>query len=593
MFLPSRQKRGASETIGDNAVAYFCAEYGITDILPIYSGGLGVLAGDIVMEAAELGLPLVAVGLLYRKGYFHQFVDSDGQKESPQPIDPTQVPLELMRDEKGETLLVDIPIQDRTVHAQIWRYHLGENSLYLLDTDHWTNSDQDKQITDQLYGGGQDKRIQQELVLGIGGVRALNRLGISPAVYHMNEGHSAFLSLELTRQYLYHEDTGSRDAQAAIAKARRHLLFTNHTIVPAGNDMFPVDMVRSYLGKYAYEAGIGIDTVLGLGRDPQFPDKFSMTTLALATSRAANAVSKLHAKKAAELWPGFKWEAITNGVHLPQWVATEYQQIWKDTVPDWQNKASDPSTWKALRKVSDQKLWATHQILKDQLLDEIYARSGIRLDLDALTVVWARRFATYKRPDLLFADLDRLKTLLFDADRPLQIIIAGKSHPADGQGKQIIQHIEYLSNFELKHRAVFLDDYSISLAKFLVAGADVWLNTPLIGYEASGTSGMKSAANGALQCTVPDGWAAEVDWYGLGYTLRSDKAEEDLYTALEKKIIPTFYRRNANGQPTLWIEMMRETIATVSARFNSQRMVEEYLEKMYGPTIEALSANSK
>ena len=592
-MFAQRQKRGASESIGENVVAYFCAEYGITDVLPIYSGGLGVLAGDIVQEAARLGLPLVAIGLLYRKGYFHQYIDVNGQCEGPQPINPAESPLELMKDAAGETLVIDVPIQERMVHVQVWRYMIGENSLYLLDTDHWTNSDADRQITDQLYGGDQEKRIQQEIVLAIGGLRALRRMDISPVVYHMNEGHSAFLSLELTRQYLYHEDEGKRDVKAALAKARRHLLFTNHTIVPAGNDMFPADLVRTYLGKYAYESGIGIDTVLELGRDNDNPDKFSMTMLALRASRSANAVSRLHAKKAAEIWPEVKWESITNGVHLPQWVAHEYQQIWQELAPGWEEQASDPATWKKIRKVTDQQLWTTHQLLKDQLLDEIYARSGIRLDLDALTVVWARRFATYKRPDLLFADIERLKKLLFNADKPVQIVIAGKSHPADGQGKEIIKHIELLANYDLKHRAVFLDDYSISLAKFLVAGADVWLNTPLIGYEASGTSGMKAAANGVIQCTVPDGWAAEVDWYGLGYPLRSDKAEADLYSALEKKIVPTYYRRNASGLPTLWVEMMRQTIATVSARFNSQRMVEEYVSKMYAPAISDLVEKNK
>jgi starch phosphorylase len=577
MFTSSTPKRGASGLGSSEYIAYFCAEYGITDKLPIYSGGLGVLAGDIVQEAAAKKLPFVAVGLFYKKGYFHQFVDTSGQHESTTLITPAQVPLHLAVDEKGETVLIEVPIQDRIVYAQIWRFNIDDTSLFLLDTDHWKNSDADKAITDQLYAGDQSKRIQQELVLAVGGNRALERLGITPTLYHMNEGHSAFLSLELISRHM----KSGMNLEAAKAAAKQQLVFTNHTLVAAGNDAFPHDLVRTLLGKYAFDTGIGIDTVISLGDAPDKPGNFSMTMLALRMSRKSNAVSKLHAKKAKDLWPDFKLEAVTNGVHLPQWVAKDWQKHWDQLMPEWKKDTSNPKMWRALSKLSDADMWGTHLELKRKLLDKVYDETGIRLEDDVLTIVWARRFATYKRPDLLFNDIEKLKKLVFSSDKPIQIIVAGKSHPADQQGKDIIAHIEYLANYDLKRRAVFVDDYSITLAKYLVAGADIWLNTPIFGLEASGTSGMKAAANGAIQFTTPDGWAYEVDWYGLGYELPIHKAETHIYTLFEKKIIPTFYRQDKNGIPKLWVAMMRDTIATVSPMFSSTRMIDEYISKMY------------
>lgn len=571
----------------DQLIAYFCAEYGITDILPIYSGGLGILAGDIVQEAARQQLPFVAIGLFYKKGYFHQSTTAEGQKESPQPIDPLKVPLELMRDEKGETLLVEVPIQERTVFAQIWRYMVDKNPLYLLDTDHWKNSEADRAITDQLYSGDQGKRIMQELVLGIGGARALDLLGIKPSLYHMNEGHSAFLSLELVYRELADVvgDLVPADYGVALTKVRRKLVFTNHTLVAAGNDAFSHDLIRYYLGKYAYSTRIGIDNVLNWGNLTQQPGSFSVTMLALRTSNLSNAVSKVHAQKARGEWPEYPLIPITNGVHLPAWIAGELQTVFNKVSPEWSVAPSNPANWRNIRKISNPELWSTHQHLKSAMLDEVYARSGIRLNENVLTVVWARRFATYKRPDLLFADLEKLKALLFNSDQPMQVIVAGKSHPQDGQGKEIIKHIESLANYELKHHAVFVDDYSISLAKFLVSGADVWLNTPIFGLEASGTSGMKAAANGVIQCTVPDGWANEVDWYGVGYSLPADKTETEIYPLFAKKILPTYYRKNAQGVPEAWVAMMKESIATIAPAFSSNRLVNDYVQKLYLPTL--------
>jgi starch phosphorylase len=577
MTEDSTQKRGASALPSGELIAYFCAEYGITDDLPIYSGGLGVLAGDIVQEAAQEKLPFFAIGLFYQKGYFHQFVDTFGQHEHVEEINPTKVPLELAVDEQGETVLVEVPIQDRTIYAQIWKFQVGVTSLYLLDTNHWKNNEQDRTITDQLYSGDQTKRIMQELVLGIGGFRAVEMLGMEPTRYHMNEGHSAFLSLELIRSGM----EAGLDRDAAIAAAREQLIFTNHTLVPAGNDAFPYDLIRTLLGKYAFESKITIEKVLELGDAPDKPGTFSMAMLAMRMAYRSNAVSKLHAKKAKDLWPDTQLAAVTNGVFLPAWIAPEWQKLFKEYLPDWKENMADAKYWRKLMQIPPDKIWEVHCALKKKLLNEIYKREGIRLEEDTLTVVWARRFATYKRPDLLFNDIERLKKLVFSSDKPIQIIVSGKSHPADQQGKDIIAHIEYLSNYDLKRRAIFLDDYSITLAKYLVAGADIWLNTPLFGLEASGTSGMKAAANGAIQFTTPDGWAWEVDWYGLGYALPIEKAETHLYSLFEKKIIPTFYKHDNEGVPRLWVAMMKETMAEISPRFSATRMMHEYISEMY------------
>lgn len=584
MKLFQAKKRGASSACSaERPAVYFCAEYGITDKLPIYSGGLGVLAGDIFQEAAERHHNFVAIGLFYQKGYFHQFIDDQGQHESPQNIDPTHAPLALAVDDQGETVLLEVPVNERIVYVQVWRYQYHDNYLYLLDTNHWKNSPEDRPITDQLYSGGQDKRIQQEIVLGIGGFRLLEQLEIQPAIYHMNEGHSAFLGLELLRTEMI---KNGGDWDKAFPKVQKQLVFTNHTLVPAGNDAFPAERIAYFLGKYAFDSNLGIERVLGLGKTKEKPDHFSMAVAAMRLSGKSNAVSRLHAKEAKKNWPEFKLEAITNGVHLPQWVAPELQELWDEYLPDWRQHTADPKAWKGIAKLSDRKLWEAHQTRKEALLEEVYNRQGIRLDPDVFTVVWARRFATYKRPDLLFSDMDRLQRLVFNEKRPMQIIVAGKSHPADGQGKEIIDKIEYLGNYALKHHAVFVDDYSISLAKYLVSGADLWLNTPIFGLEASGTSGMKASANGVIQFTTPDGWAWEVDWYGLGYTLPIHKAETEIYKLFEQKILPCYYRRNHAGIPERWLAMMKDTIAVVSPRFSSTRMVNDYHRLMYPKNLD-------
>ena len=563
----------------DRPIAYFCAEYGITDRLPIYSGGLGILAGDIVQEAANLQLPFVAVGLFYKQGYFHQRSNEDGQQEYTQTIIPAEAGLTLLQ-EDGDTLLIEVPIHERTVYAQVWRFPLGSNSLYLLDTDHWKNTAADRAITDQLYSGGQEKRIMQELVLGVGGLRLTERLKLNPCLYHMNEGHSAFLALELIAKYL---DRSGSNFDEAVKRAKQQLVFTNHTLVPAGNDAFPNELISRHLGSYSFSSKLTIERVLALGAT-ETAGHFSMVMLAMRMASVSNAVSKVHAKKAALIWPAYPLRAITNGVHLPAWVSPELQLLYEQAMPGWKQKSSDPKIWNGIHALPNELLWEAHQHLKGQLLDDVYARTGIRLEPNVLTVVWARRFATYKRPDLLFSDIEALKKLLF-TKQPIQIIVSGKSHPADVQGKEIIRHIEHLANYELKHRAVFVDDYSISLSKILVAGADIWLNTPIYGLEASGTSGMKAAANGVLQCTVPDGWAAEVEWNGRGFALPVDKTESAIYPLFTKKIVPAYYKRDRSDLPLVWLKLMKESIITISPRFSSQRLVEDYVNQLYKPLL--------
>ena len=567
----------------EHPIAYFCAEYGITDLLPIYSGGLGVLAGDIYQEAATEHFPFVAVGLYYQWGFFHQAIDNKGQEEYRQKVDAKTAGLELMQGKNGDTLLIEVPMEERTVYLQVWRYRIGSTPLYLLDTDHWKNSDQDKRITDELYGGDQEKRIQQEIVLGIGGYRALAALGITPSLYHMNEGHSAFLSLELIAENLLQL---TPDISAAIEAAKLQLVFTNHTLVPAGNDLFPHALVRRYLAHYAETSKLDMGLILNLGTNPENPDEFLMTALGMRMAAVSNAVSKAHARKASELWPGSALKAITNGVYLPGWIAPDMHHILNEQTPGWRTDTINPKAWQPLRKVSNERLWKVHQTLKEQMLHEVYARSGIRLDPHVLTIVWARRFAQYKRPHLLFSDVMRLKEeFLFSPERPIQVIIAGKAHPEDVAAKELIEEITGLAEHELKHRVVFLDDYSMYLAKFLVAGADIWLNTPEYGMEASGTSGMKSAANGVLQYTIADGWAAEVDWRGIGFVLPNDQPERRIYEQLAKTILPLYYQRDAAGIPQQWTIMMKEGIIRIAPAFSTSRLLNDYRRILYEPLL--------
>jgi glycogen phosphorylase len=539
---------------GDVLVAYFSMEFGVDERLAIYSGGLGVLAGDHLKAAAELGVPLVGVGLFYRGGYFVQGVSDTGrQTERYQELDPEALGLQR------EPVDVEIDLGGELVKAAVWRYDVGRVPLYLLDVP-W--------VTDALYGGDREHRIRQEMLLGVGGVRALQALGIAPSVYHVNEGHSAFLTIERAR-ILVGEGASPDDA---LAQIRRSTVFTTHTPVPAGNEVFSTDLVLRYAGELAEQAGISHDHLLSLGSSPD-TDGFGLTPLALRLSSHANGVSELHGEVARGMWESL-WpdqdppiDAITNGVHLGTWLAPELAELLTDAgvrpgaPPDWAN-------WDAARDIDAEALWAVHSTLKRRLAEH----AG--LDPDRLTIGFARRFATYKRAGLVYSDLERLLHL------PVQVVVAGKAHPQDGPGKDVMQSIVELSRGPSAGRVVFLEDYDIELARMIIPGCDIWLNTPRRPYEASGTSGMKAAVNGVLNLSVLDGWWAEAYDPSVGWAIdgATDEADaEQLYELLEQQVAPRFASRDA------WLEMMKSSIATLAPRFSMQRTVIEYTERYYVP----------
>jgi len=542
-----------SKTHGDDddvLVAYFSMEFGLEARLPIYSGGLGVLAGDHLKAAADLGVPLVGVGLFYRGGYFTQTVSVDGrQNESYTALDPEA--LGLVR----EPVDVTVELAGDPVTAAVWRYDAGSVPLYLLDVN---------MLTDALYSGDREHRIRQEMLLGVGGVRALDALGIEPTVYHVNEGHSAFLTIERARTLV----EGGMSKDEALEHVRRSTVFTTHTPVPAGNEVFGDDLVLRYAGDLAGRAHLSHEDLLGLGHSAG-TDAFGLTPLALRLSSHANGVSELHGQVAREMWAELDLpiDAITNGIHLGTWLAPELQRLLADAGvrPD---EPPDGANWEAARDVSTDALWETHAALKRRLVD----LAG--LDPDRLTIGFARRFATYKRAGLVFSDLERL------LDLPVQIVVAGKAHPQDVPGKDVMQQIVELSRGRAARRVVFLPNYDIDLARRIVPGCDIWLNTPRRPYEASGTSGMKAAVNGVLNLSVLDGWWAEAydPSYGWAIDGVSDEADaEQLYSLLEQQVVPRFEARDA------WVEMMKSSIAALAPRFSMQRTVIDYVERYYLP----------
>jgi starch phosphorylase len=568
-------------------VAYFCMEYGLASWLPIYSGGLGILAGDFLKEASDMGIPLAGVGLFYRSGFFRQRLDEYRyQHELVPTVDPAGQPVEAVRSPlSGKALRVPVPIGHRTVYAGVWKLRVGRAALYLLDTDVAENARaEDREITSNLYGGDMETRIQQELVLGIGGKRALEALSIEPSIFSMNEGHAAFLGLEVLANLLDESDFGT-----ALERTRNHIVFTNHTVVPAGNDVFPRDLVRRYLSPYTDDRGIGIERLLGLGGSGM-TDTFSMPLLAFQLAGKANAVSKLHAEVIPREWPGYTVEAVTNGVHVPTWVGPEIRALLDRYVPDW---LDDEPDWERILDIPDGELQEARARQRSGLVDFVNGmQADVRLDPDALTIVWARRFAEYKRAWLIASDLGRLSRLLSDANRPVQLVISGKAHPRDGGGKRMMQELldRLRSDAEVAARSVFIEDYTERVARCLVAGADVWLNTPRKPLEASGTSGMKSGDNGGLQLTVKDGWAAEVDWWGKGWGIdgHDDQADQhDLYNFLEGSAVPLFYERDGKGTARGWARMMKNSMITTLSRYSARRMLREYLQKLYLPLLAA------
>lgn len=598
-------------------VAYFSLEFALAASLPVYSGGLGVLAGDHLKSASDMGLPLVGISLLYREGYFQQVLAQDGwQHEEYSDIDIAAQPLAQVRDDSGAPLMVSVPIAGRDVRLAIWRLEVGRRPLFLLDSDVESNSEADRAICSRVYGGDIETRIQQEMILGIGGIRALKAMGLQPAVCHMNEGHSALLGLDRIRILM--EETGL-SFEEAVLPISAATVFTTHTAVAAGIDLFPPDLIRKHLG--AYYSGMGLDdrSFIGLGRsNPDDPNEpFSMALLGLHLSGFRNGVSKLHRSVSQQLWEG-TWpnlpqeqipiDSITNGVHLPTWVSHDMGEIYDRAVgPKWRQQPCDAADWQRLHDVPSDELWNAHVAQRHRLITrarqqnrESAARRGVSgseaggaLDPDMLTIGFARRFASYKRATLLFRDPQRLSRILNNAARPVQFLFAGKAHPRDEPAKQLIREVvEHSRRPEFRDRLVILERYDLDLAADLVQGCDVWLNTPLRPLEASGTSGMKAVANGALHLSVLDGWWAEAYQPGLGWAIGGGRTDEDpdvqdifdsesLYQLLEADVVPAFYDRDPDGIPRRWIDRMKRSVAAYAPVFNTNRMVGEYAERAY------------
>lgn len=632
-----KEKTWYAKKYGDKQethIAYFSAEFGLTECLQIYSGGLGILSGDHVKSASDLGLPFVAVGLCYKEGYFQQYLASDGwQQEKYTLTDFYNQPMDLVTDDSGSPVKITLEFPGRVVFVQVWRILVGRVTLYLLDTNVPENNDEDKKITRALYGGNMETRIQQEILLGIGGIRALHALGIKPKVCHMNEGHSAFLGLERIRYLMQNEKLSYEEAKTVNFYSN---IFTTHTPVPAGIDVFSNDLIEKYFGKYYREELKISDTEfykLGTIIHDQNPVNFNMAHLAMNTAGFVNGVSKLHGEVSKKLWvDGFRnipfdeipIDYVTNGIHTHSHISNEMQDLLLRYLGD--KIIQDPSdirAWNRINEIPDEELWRTHERRRERLVafarrrlrEQIKNRGGSPADIEAakevlnasaLTIGFARRFATYKRANLIFKDIERLYNLMVNPDKPVQLIIAGKAHPRDEEGKKLIQEIYSIAQEEnMRKRIVFLENYDMNIARYMVEGCDIWLNNPRRPLEASGTSGMKIIANGGLNFSVLDGWWDEgYDRY-VGWRIGSGEEYDDsdyqdeiearlIYETLEKEIIPKFYERGEDKLPRNWIEMMKASMTKLGPEFNTNRMVQEYTDKFYNPSFSKrkyLSAN--
>lgn len=610
-------------------VAYFCAEFGIHESLPIYSGGLGILAGDHLKSASDLGIPLVGVGLLYSRGYFRQFLNPDGwQQERYSEYDFYRMALRLLRDEEDRPLMVSVDFPDRRVTVQIWKAQVGRVELYLLDSNILENEAHDQGITDTLYGGDQEMRIRQEMILGIGGYRALELVGRIPTVCHMNEGHAAFLTVERLRDFISEKGCDFRTARQCVVAGN---VFTTHTPVPAGFDIFPRDILEKYMTKEVEGVGMGMGQFLRYGRfDPNNEsENFNMAVLAMENSNFVNGVSKLHAKVSREMFQT-RWneypthevpiDAVTNGIHTATFIGDRMAALLdKHYGPSWVDDPSDPEMWKVVDQIPDRELWDLREnqrgdfvrfcrrhVMKRQGQARRTNLPGARdiLDPRVLTIGFARRFATYKRATLMFTDKERLKHLMLNEERPVQFVFSGKSHPRDDGGKRLIQEItNFIKHEGLTHRMVFLEDYDINVARHLVQGVDIWLNNPRRPMEASGTSGMKVVPNGGLNVSILDGWWAEAYNPNVGWAIGDENTYGDegyqdwldsqsLYGLIEHEIAPRFYQRNDQGIPTLWLDMMRASMKELSPVYSTLRMVREYCGRFYMPSSKAYLALS-
>ena len=606
--------------IGEKSIAYFSAEFGLHETLPIAAGGLGVLAGDHIKSASDLGLNFCGITLFYREGYFQQTINQDNwQTEYYNQLNPQNLPMDPVLDEQGEPLICSVDIATDTVRYRSWRINVGRCSLYLLDTNLPENPAHYRDLTLRVYGGDSTTRIQQEILLGVGGVKLLRALGEKPRVFHMNEGHAAFLALELIREKMADDIPFDK----ALDTTRQECIFTTHTPVPAGHDRFGPELMRYALNRYENHLNLSHEQLMALGRlDPDDEDEtFCMTVLALNSSRAANGVSELHGSVSRSMWQN-KYNVsvdevpighVTNGIHLLGWMSRSARDFWQPRLKSGAGFYEEINSHKFWAKaedpdfISDEELWALRYRLRRELID--FTRSRLidvpkaregdfinydhLLDADTLTIGFARRFATYKRAPLIFDQFEKVAKLAKDVERPIQFIFAGKAHPADDEGKRFIQKITHLSKQgALAGHLVFIENYDIQIGRTLVGGCDVWLNNPRRPLEASGTSGMKTAAHGGLNCSIMDGWWREVFDGDNGFSIGGDEHPENiekqdqidsqnLFRVLSEEVIPTFYNRDATGIPRAWIKKMRHAMATITPQYNTWRMVQDYSLKYY------------
>lgn len=604
-------------------IAYFSAEYGLDQTIPIYSGGLGILSGDHLKSASDLGIPLVAVGLLYKNGYFHQKINENGEQETEyNNIELSNLPINPVKDENGEELKIYVKFEKRKVYLKVWQINVGRIKLYLLDSDIDENTPKDREVTLHLYGGDQEMRIKQEIILGMGGTNLLTRaLGLNPTVYHMNEGHSAFLILELIKNIIK-EKKVSFEVAKDIASSKT--VFTTHTPVPAGNDIFPIGLVEKYFKEFWPRLGLDREEFLKLGMKPctELEPGFNMGIFALKVAGKKNGVSKLHGAVSRELfgdvWPEIAANEspityVTNGIHTCSWLAPSLKELYnKYLIPYWQDNIYKDEVWENINNIPNQELWGIHQKRKQKLFDIVkenttnrLRKSGYsyeeineitsKLNPNALTIGFARRFATYKRATLIFKDLERITQILNNADRPVQLIFAGKAHPADKEGQDLIKRIHEISMMpQFKGKIFLLENYNIAMSRYLVSGVDVWLNNPRRPMEASGTSGQKASVNGVINFSVLDGWWAEGYNQENGWTIGTNAEftsyeEQDIadsqsmYRTLEEKIIPTYYEKDENGISEKWMKIMKNSITSTGGKYSTSRMLVDYTNNLYIP----------
>ena len=606
----------------DDLIAYFSAEYGLDQTIPIYSGGLGILSGDHLKSASDLGIPLVAVGLLYKNGYFNQKINGFGEQETEyKNIDLFDLPINPVKDEKGEDLIIHVKFPKRRLYLKVWQINVDRVKLYLLDSDIEKNNEEDRDVTLRLYGGDQEMRIRQEIVLGMAGVNLLKTLGLNPTVYHMNEGHSSFLTLEIIKDIIQEKQV-SFEVAKDIASSKT--VFTTHTPVPAGNDIFPVALVEKYFKEFWPKLGLSREEFLKLGMKPreELEPGFNMGILALKIAGKKNGVSKLHGAVSRELfgdvWPDIAANEspigyVTNGIHTCSWLSPRLKELYnKYLIPYWQDSMYDDKVWEKVRNIPNDKIWEAHQERKEKLLglvkkstQERLRRSNYgydeindivsKLNPNALTIGFARRFATYKRATLIFKDIERITQILNNQDKPVQLIFAGKAHPRDKEGQDLIKYIHDISLMpQFKGKIFLLENYNIAMSRYLISGVDVWLNNPRRPMEASGTSGQKASVNGVINFSVLDGWWAEGYNQYNGWTIGTnaeytsyeaqDRADsESMYHTLENKIIPLYYEKDKNGISQKWVDMMKESIVTTGGKYSTARMLVDYTEQLYIP----------